>query len=103
MTVPTSAQIIAARDNEGLKDRARALGALVGMTPGEIDAAWPSIVVAPVDQSGESSIASVLAYTQAVYDQAVAALPPEPGVNPSAVTDAQILYAVTRRGGHATE
>lgn len=103
MTVPTSAQIIAARDNEGLKDRVRALGALVGMTPGEIDAAWPSIVVAPVDQSGESSIASVLAYTQAVYDQAVAALPPEPGVNPSAVTDAQILYAVTRRGGHATE
>lgn len=103
MTAPTSAQIIAARDNEGLKDRARALGALVGMTPGEIDAAWPSIVVAPVDQSGESSIASVLAYTQAVYDQAVAALPPEPGVNPSAVTDAQILYALTMHGEPAHE
>ena len=52
MTAPTSAQIIAARDNEILKDRARALGALIGMTPGESDAAWPSIVVAAVDKSG---------------------------------------------------
>lgn len=95
MPTPTSAQIIAARDNETLKDRARALGALVGMTPSEVDAAWPTLVVAPVDQTGDASIASVLAYAQAVYDQALAALPPEPGSNLAAVTDAHILYALT--------
>ena len=94
MPTPTSAQIIAARDNETLKDRARALGALVGMTPSEVDAVWPTLVVAPVDQTGDASIATVLAYAQTVYDQALAALPPEPGSNLAAVTDAQILYAL---------
>ena len=94
MPTPTSSQIIAARDNETLKDRARALGALAGMTQSEVDAAWPTLVVAPVDHTGDASIASVLAYAQTVYDQALAALPPEPGANLAAVTDAQILYAL---------
>ncbi|WP_115728240.1 hypothetical protein [Actinomyces culturomici] len=94
MAAGTSAAIIAARDNSDLKDRARALGATLGMTAVEVDAVWDRVVVADVDNTGTSSIATVFEYAKLTYDQAVAALPPEPGVNPAAVTDTQILHAL---------
>lgn len=95
MPTASSAAIIAARDDAHLKDRARALGASIGMTATEIDAAWDRLVTLPVDESGTSSIATVYEYAAAQYALAVAALPPEPGVNPAGVTDAHILYALT--------
>lgn len=95
MPTASSAAIIAARDDDHLKDRARALGASIGMTSMEVEAAWDRLVTLPVDESGASSIATVYEYAAAQYAQALAALPPEPGVNPAAVTDAHILYALT--------
>lgn len=97
MPTASSAAIIAARDNTHLKDRARALGASIGMTATEIEATWDRLVTMPVDDSGTSSIATVYEYAAAQYAQALAALPPEPGVNPAGVTDAHILYALTPR------
>lgn len=95
MPTASSAAIIAARDDDHLKDRARALGASIGMTSMEVEAAWDRLVTLPVDESGEASIATVYEYVAAQYAQALAALPPEPGVNPAGVTDAHILYALT--------
>lgn len=95
MPTASSAAIIAARDDTHLKDRARALGAMLGMTSMEVDASWDRIVTRPVDASGEETIAMVYEYAATQYAQAKAALPPAPGVNPSAVTDAHILYALT--------
>lgn len=95
MPIASSAAIIAARDDAHLKDRARALGASIGMTAMEVDAVWDQLVTRSVDESGASSIATVYEYAAAQYAQALAALPPEPGVNPAGVTDAHILYALT--------
>lgn len=43
---------------------------------------------------GDTTITAVHAYASVVYDEAVAALPPKPGLNPAAVTDAQLAQAV---------
>lgn len=101
MAVASSQAILAAQRNEDLKARARALGATLGMTSMEVDAAWDQTVIKPVDESGEHSIASVLEYAQAKYDEAFALLPPEPGVDLAAVTDAHIVYALQPREGVA--
>lgn len=101
--VASSTAILAAQKNEDLRARARALGATLGMTSSEVDSVWDQTVVKPVDETGASSIATVLEYTQGIYDKALAALPPEPGKDLAAVTDAQILYALTTHGEPADE
>lgn len=93
--VASSTAIMAAQRNEDLKARAKALGATLGMTGGEVEAAWDQIVIKPVDEEGQACIASVLEYAQAQYDKAFESLPPEPGVDESMVTDAHILFALT--------
>ncbi|MBB6333630.1 hypothetical protein HD592_000195 [Schaalia hyovaginalis] len=62
--VASSTAILAAQNNEDLKARARALGATLGMTSSEVDSVWDQTVVKPVDETGASSIATVLEYTQ---------------------------------------
>lgn len=101
--VASSTAILAAQKNEDLRARARALGATLGMTSSEVDSVWDQTVVKPVDETGAPSIATVLAYAQGIYDKALAALPPEPGKDLAAVTDAQILYALTTHGEPAHE
>lgn len=98
MSTPSSAAIIAARDDEDLKNRARALAATVGMTASEVDAEWASIVVRPVDSSGGASIASVFEYARGQYEKKIAAMPAppaRPGEDMTYVRDAQIVYALT--------
>lgn len=43
---------------------------------------------------GNQTIADVRAYAADIRDQAVAALPPAPGMNPAAVTDPQLHTAI---------
>ena len=91
----TSAALIAAFADNDLYERIVALGAIYGITPDQIAASrWP-IVIAPAASTGTDTISSVYAYALDVRNQAVAALPPSPGANPAAVTDAQIIYALS--------
>ncbi len=95
MASPSSASIIHATRDQDLLDRAKALGATLGMTAGEVEAEWDQLVTKPVDDTGDNTIASVFEYAQSKYAEALAALPPKPGVNPAYVTDTHILHALT--------
>lgn len=88
MATPTSAAIIAASHDTDLLQRAVALGATIGLTQADVEAARTRLAAAPVDDSG-NTIASVYEYAQATYKPA-----PRPGENPAAVTDAHILHAL---------
>ena len=71
--------------------------AINGGDPGARQKAWDNVVALvskPLPTSaGGQNIADVLAYANNVYRDAVAQLPPVPGSNPAAVTDAMIREA----------
>lgn len=90
----TTAQHIAARDDEDLRARLLAaaeqahidnLDTFVAMNIGRL-------ISTPVD--GDSTITTVHAYANEVRGAAVAALPPSPGLNPAAVTDVHLAAAI---------
>lgn len=92
----TTAQHIAARGNPELLERLIATAEMNGVPNA---AAWVqqyigTLISTPLTTSGTDTIASVLDYAQGQYDSAVAALPPKPGANPSAVTDSYLDVAV---------
>lgn len=90
----TSAALIAAYADNDLYERIVALAATLGITPDQVaDKRW-AMVIAAANDGGTDTITSVYAYAMDVRAQAVAALPPLPGINPSAVTDEHILYAL---------
>ncbi|WP_347042005.1 hypothetical protein [Brachybacterium nesterenkovii] len=84
----SSADIIGASRDDDLLARMIALGATIGLTQGEVEAARTRLAAAPADDGG-ATIASVHAYAVATYNP-----PPRPGQNPAAVTDEQILHAL---------
>lgn len=89
MTTPSSAAIIAASNDSDLLARAVALGATIGLTQADVEAQRTKLASAPVDESGENSLASLFEYALATYEPA-----PRPGEDPSKVTDTHILYAL---------
>lgn len=94
MSVPSAALIAAFADND-LYERIVALAAGFGITPDQVSGKrWP-LVIAPAAATGTDTIASVYQYALDTRNNAVAALPPSPGANPAAVTDAQIVYALS--------
>ncbi|PMC76765.1 hypothetical protein [Brachybacterium sp. UMB0905] len=88
MPTPSSAAIIAASHDTDLLQRAVALGATIGLTQTDVEAARTRLAAAPVDDEG-NTIASVYEYAAATYEPA-----PRPGQNPVAVTDAHLLHAL---------
>lgn len=88
MATPSSAAIIAASNDSDLLARAVALGATVGLTQADVEAARTRLASAPADSDG-ATIASVYEYAAATYTPT-----PRPGENPAAVTDAHILHAL---------
>ena len=87
MATATSADLIRAARDTDLLDRARALAAQQGIDAATVEQKWTHLVSVPVSQSGDDTIASVLAYATANYAG-------RPGQNPAAVTDTQIAAAL---------
>lgn len=86
----TSAQIIAAQSDEDLRRRFVALAAAEGVdSPEHAVASNMHALVAAKITAGSDTVASVYDYAAATYVPA-----PRPGVNPAAVTDAQIIAAI---------
>ena len=90
----TTAQHIAARDDEDLLARliATAEQAHIPQADSFVQQNLGKLISTEID--GGSTLTSVHAYAKATYDAAVEALPPRPGINPAAVTDAQLTQAV---------
>ena len=86
MATPTSAAMIAASHDPDLLARAVALGATLGLTQADVEAARTRLAAAPVDDEG-NTVASV-------YEYAAAQPRYRAGEDPAAVTDAHILHAL---------
>ena len=118
--MPSSHAIIAAAGDAALPARVVAVATTLGVATAEHDAKRlrRELVIAPVDEDG-ATIAGVYEYTCLARAQAIEArraaiavaeathaetlaeideqypIPPEPGTNPAAVTDAHIAAALT--------
>lgn len=91
--IPSSAAIIAANRDVDLRERARALGAALGYSQTEVDAEFHRVVLASIN-GGESTLATVYEYVSGQYAQALAKVPPKPGLDPAGVLDGQIMDAL---------
>ena len=114
--MPSSHAIIAASSDTALTQRLVAIAATLGATTPEADAQRYrlELVIAPVDETG-ATIASVYEYASVTREQAIAdraaavaqaeaehPIPPEPGTDPAAVTDAHLVAALTALIGAGT-
>ena len=90
----TTAQHIAARNDEDLKERlvAAAEQAHIDNPQSFVDQNMGKLISTPVE--GESTITTVHAYAADVRRQALEAVPPAPGLNPAAVTDTHLATAI---------
>lgn len=88
MATPASTDILAAARDDDLLARAIALGATIGLSQGEVEAARMRLASAPVDDDG-NTVASVHAYAVASYHPV-----PTPGADPTKVTDTHLLHAL---------
>lgn len=90
----TTAQHIAARDDKDLRSRlvAAAEQAHVDNPESFVQANIGRLISTKIN--GDTTVTAVHAYASSVYDAAVAALPPAPGLNPAAVTDDQLAQAI---------
>ena len=84
----TLADVTAAANDPHLRDRLISAAAEVGIDAPEqwVDTRMRLLAAAPVNSAGDT-VASVYAY-------AVGQMPPPPGANPAAVTDAFLRYAL---------
>ena len=95
--MPTSAQILAVRADADLRERIVALASLdPGITSATswVDAHIERFAAAPLNSTGNDTIASVLDYARHEY-RPYGPNPIRPGVNPAAVTDDHIRTAIT--------
>jgi hypothetical protein len=92
--VDTTAQHIAARDDKALTARLIAVAeqAQIPNPDGFVAANVGRLVSTEI--SASTTLTTVHAYAAGQYQNAVAALPPLPGLDPGAVTDAQLAAAV---------
>jgi hypothetical protein len=89
----TTAQHIAARNDSDLTARLVAVAEQAGIPDASGFVAQNAGKLVATDIGG-TTVTAVHAYASAVYRDAVAALPPKPGLNPAAVTDEQLAQAV---------
>lgn len=94
MTTSSHAILGVAQDHS-LLSRAKALGAGMGLTPMEMDANALRLGSLPVNADGDT-VASVYEYAASRRQEALDAVPPPPGEDPAAVTDAHLVYALSR-------
>jgi len=90
----TTAQHIAARNDANLAARLTAVAEQAQIPNAEtfVQMNMGRLVSAPIE--GDTTVTAVHAYAAEVYRVAVSELPPPPGLNPAAVTDAQLAEAV---------
>lgn len=98
MAIATSTTIITAVQDHDLRQRAIAIAAQEGVKLPEAEIAQRAyeLVTAPVDDQG-NTVASVYEYAATRREQAIAAIPPAPGADPSAITDEHLAYAIRAR------
>lgn len=98
MTIAKSTTIIEAVQDHDLRQRAIAIAAQEGVLLPEAEIAQRiyELVTAPVDDQG-NTIASVYEYAATRREEAIAAIPPAPGADPAAITDAHLAYAIRAR------
>ena len=89
----TTALIAAAADTD-LLARAVAIVEARGLSSAGLAARMGHLVAQPVQD--DQCIADVHAYATLVREQAIAAVPPPVGTNLAAVTDAQLVAALTK-------
>ena len=90
----SSKALIAAFKDAVLKERASALGATVGMTENEVNAAWRSILVTNTDNSGKDKVCDVYERALKRRELALMEVPPEVGEDLTAVTDEHLMFAL---------
>lgn len=90
----TTAQHIAARNDKDLKARLVASAEQAAVPDAELWVTQNIGRLISTKVEGDSTITTVHAYADDVRKQAVAALPPAPGLNPGAVTDTHLAAAV---------
>lgn len=90
----TTTQHIAARDDQDLTARliAAAEQAHIPNPESFVEQNVGKLISTQIE--GGTTLTAVHAYASSVYWQAVAALPPKPGLNPAAVTDEQLTSAI---------
>lgn len=93
----TTAQHNAARGNQELLNRLIAAAEMQGVpsAAGWVQMYVGTLISTPLTEAGDT-IASVLDYARAQYENAVAALPPKPGDNPAAVTDEYLALVIQK-------
>ena len=92
--VASSTALIAASKDATLKERTVALGATVGMTENEVNAAWRNILVTNADNSGKEKIGDLYARALKQRELALAEVPPPVGEDLTAVLDEHLLFAL---------
>ena len=90
----TTAQHIAARNDADLLARLVAAAEMAGIPDAESKVRSQLGALVAVEVGGGQTVADVHAYAALNRESAVAALPPPPGADPSAVTDDQLAVAV---------
>lgn len=90
----TTAQHIAARGDSDLVARLVAVAEQAAIPNPDSFVQQNVGRIISTDIGSGTTLTSVHAYASAVYNEAVAQLPPLPGVNPAAVTDEQLAAAV---------
>lgn len=91
----TTAQHIAARDDRDLVERLVAAAEIAGIPRADV---WVTNNVGRLiaaDVADGQTVADVHAYADTVRTQALANVPPPPGLDPAAVTDTHLATAVT--------
>lgn len=88
-------EILVAKNDADLTRRLQLANQLTGnMTEAEFQLALPKLLTVKIKIGADTTdLATVYTYANAVYTQAVKALPDVPGLNPAAVTDAHIQAA----------
>jgi len=97
----TTSQHIATRNDPDLLERFVAAAEQAGITSARSWVEFNMGQLATVKVDGEQTVADVYAYAMEVRQNAVNALPPLPGINPGAVTDAHLVSAIS--AVHATD
>lgn len=90
----TTEQHIAARDDKDLLERLVASAEQAHIPQADNFVLTNIGKLISTDIGDGITLTSVHAYTSGVYAAAVAALPPRPGADPAAVTDAQLAQAI---------
>lgn len=90
----TTAQHIAARDDKDLRSRLVAAAEQAHIPNPEAFVEANVGLLISTEIAPGTTLTSVHAYASTVYGEAVAALPPKPGLNPAAVTDTQLAQAI---------